>query len=117
VILSGVFAVIGNVIGFSLIGKAGPVTFQVVGHVKTMLTFIFGLLMFPERSETTEQLRKKILGLVVSMAGVILYTVFEMQIKGKEEDAAKRLLILKKEEQEKEKEREENGMDGETTEL
>jgi solute carrier family 35 protein E3 len=74
----------GNVIAFSLIGKAGPVTFQVVGHVKTMLIFIFGLLLFPEKEESHSQFVKKITGLVVSMVGVILYTVFEIRAKEQE---------------------------------
>jgi solute carrier family 35 protein E3 len=96
VLLSGLFAVVGNLIGFSLIGRAGPVTFQVVGHVKTMLIFIFGLVMFPERSETQQQLTKKVVGLFVSMAGVILYTIFEIRMKAKENGVAARLAELKK---------------------
>lgn len=88
-------AVLGNVIGFSLIGKAGPVTFQVVGHVKTMLIFIFGLIMFPSRQESSEQFKKKILGLCISMVGVVFYTVFEL--KNKE---AERLKNLRKQEEE-----------------
>jgi solute carrier family 35 protein E3 len=81
---TGMFAVMGNVIGFSLIGRAGPVTFQVVGHVKTILIFIFGLLMFPEKEESSSQFTKKISGLVVSMAGVVLYTIFEVRAKEQE---------------------------------
>jgi solute carrier family 35 protein E3 len=95
VLSSGMFAVIGNVVAFSLIGRAGPVTFQVVGHVKTMLIFVCGLVMFPEQGETKEQLFKKIVGLVISMTGVILYTVFEIQIKEAEKLKAERLVELK----------------------
>jgi solute carrier family 35 protein E3 len=87
VLLSGVFALFGNVIAFSLIGRAGPVTFQVVGHVKTILIFVCGLILFPEKEDTTGRLLKKIAGLAISMTGVILYTRFEMQAK----DAEKRL--------------------------
>jgi solute carrier family 35 protein E3 len=94
VLLSGMFAVIGNVVGFSLIGRAGPVTFQVVGHVKTMLIFVCGLIMFPERDETRDQMLKKILGLTISMAGVILYTVFELQIKEAEKLAAEHMIEI-----------------------
>lgn len=82
---SGLFAVLGNIIAFSLIGKAGPVTFQVVGHVKTMLIFIFGLIMFPAQHESSEQFKKKIIGLSISMVGVILYTIFEIQNKKESE--------------------------------
>lgn len=82
---SGLFAVIGNIIAFSLIGKAGPVTFQVVGHVKSMLIFIFGLIMFPAQQESSEQFQKKIIGLSISMVGVIIYTIFEIQNKKENE--------------------------------
>lgn len=85
ILLTGAFAVFGNVIGFIMIGKTGPVTFQVIGHVKTILIFVFGLIMFPPtQKETQEQKVKKIVGLVVSMAGVIAYTFFELKIKEKE---------------------------------
>lgn len=95
ILSTGLLALVGNVISFSLIGKAGPVTFQVVGHVKTMLIFIFGLIMFPATQESSAQFRKKILGLCISMVGVCLYTVFEL--KNKEVD---RIQNLRKEENE-----------------
>lgn len=85
ILTTGLFAVLGNIIAFSLIGKAGPVTFQVVGHVKTMLIFIFGLMMFPATHESSEQFKRKIIGLSISMVGVILYTVFEIINKNKSE--------------------------------
>jgi solute carrier family 35 protein E3 len=94
IVISGLCAVVGNVIGFSLIGRAGPVTFQVVGHVKTMLIFIFGLLMFPSEGETRAQLMKKVLGLGVSMCGVVLYTIFEMQEKVREKLTAQEMVVL-----------------------
>ena len=85
ILLTGVFAVYGNVISFVLIGKIGPVTFQVIGHTKTILIFIFGLIMFPPtKVETQEQKIKKIAGLVISMIGVISYTYFEIKFKSKE---------------------------------
>jgi type VI protein secretion system component VasF len=52
--------------------------------------------MFPERSETQQQLTKKIIGLLVSMTGVILYTVVEIRMKAKENGVAARLTELKK---------------------
>lgn len=85
ILLTGVFAVYGNVIGFIMIGKTGPVTFQVIGHTKTILIFIFGLIMFPPKKyESHEKKVKKISGLVISMIGVILYTYFELKIRAKE---------------------------------
>ena len=84
ILFTGCLAVMGNSVGFSLIGRAGPVTFQVVGHVKTMSIFIFGLMMFPPVMEPREKKIKKIIGLIISMSGVILYTIFEIKNKKKE---------------------------------
>lgn len=85
ILLTGVFAVYGNIIGFIMIGKTGPVTFQVIGHTKTILIFVFGLIMFPPtKHETHQQKIKKIAGLIVSMIGVISYTFIELRIKAKE---------------------------------
>lgn len=84
-------AAMGNLIGFSLIGKAGPVSFQVVGHVKTIMIFVFGAIFFPaENKQSREMFIKKISGICVSMVGVILYTY--LQTKAKLEDKAKEKL-------------------------
>ena len=83
ILFTGCLAVMGNSVGFSLIGRAGPVTFQVVGHVKTMSIFIFGLMLFPPVYEPRDKKIKKIVGLIISMSGVILYTVFEILNKKK----------------------------------
>ena len=80
-IVSGLLAVGVNVCGFGLIGKTNAITFSVVGHVKTMLIFIFGLIMFKNEGQTSEQLYKQIAGLSVAMTGVILYTYFEIKNK------------------------------------
>jgi solute carrier family 35 protein E3 len=92
ILLTGCLAVMGNCVGFSLIGRAGPITFQVVGHVKTMTVFIFGLLMFPPAEEPYEKKVKKIGGLCVSMVGVVLYTFFEIRNKDVESKAKAHLL-------------------------
>jgi solute carrier family 35 protein E3 len=96
IILTGFLAVMGNCVGFSLIGRAGAITFQVVGHVKTMAVFIFGLIMFPPTAEPPGKKIKKISGLGVSMVGVILYTVFE--IRNKTADDKAKVLMLEEEE-------------------
>jgi solute carrier family 35 protein E3 len=98
ILATGFLAVMGNCVGFSLIGRAGPITFQVVGHVKTMTVFIFGLLMFPPAEEPYEKKIKKIGGLCISMVGVVLYTVFEIRNKALEVKP-KALLEMHKEEE------------------
>jgi solute carrier family 35 protein E3 len=76
---TGFFAVIGICVDFSLIGRAGPITFQVVEHVKTMAVFIFQSLVFPRAQDRHEKKIKTIGGLCISMIGAILYTVFEIR--------------------------------------
>ena len=101
ILLTGVFAVYGNIIGFIMIGKTGPVTFQVIGHTKTILIFIFGLIMFPPKKyESHEQKVKKITGLVISMVGVILYTYFELKIRAKESKEQQQQKLIEKLEEE-----------------
>jgi solute carrier family 35 protein E3 len=82
VILTGFVSVSVNVCAFGLIGKTSAVTYQVVGHCKTILIFVFGLIMFPAKEgETREQFLKKIAGLMISMSGVIFYTYLELKAK------------------------------------
>jgi solute carrier family 35 protein E3 len=82
IVLTGFVAVGVNVCAFGLIGRTSAVTYQVVGHIKTILIFVFGLIMFPApESETRSQALKKIVGLIVSMIGVIIYTLLEMRHK------------------------------------
>jgi solute carrier family 35 protein E3 len=110
VILTGFVSVSVNVCAFGLIGKTSAVTYQVVGHCKTILIFVFGLIIFPAKEgETPEQFLKKIAGLVISMSGVIFYTYLELKAKGipvktKQKDDAQKLLqvtALQQDEQER----------------
>ena len=82
ILISGFIAVSVNVCSFGLIGRTSAVTYQVVGHVKTILIFIFGLIMFPpNKLETHAQFFKKITGLFISMIGIISYTIIQLQDK------------------------------------
>ena len=84
VLTTGLLAVISNICAFALIGKTSAVTYQVVGHAKTIIIFIFGLIMFDSKvKEPLDKTIKKILGLVLSMIGTIFYTYFEMDDKAK----------------------------------
>jgi solute carrier family 35 protein E3 len=81
ILFTGCLAVMGNTVGFILIGRAGAITFQVVGHVKTITVFVFGLLMFPPKVEPPTKKFKKIAGLCIAMLGVMLYTFFPIKNK------------------------------------
>lgn len=79
IFITGIVSVGVNVFAFAIIGKTSPVTYQVVGHVKTILIFIFGLMMFKgNESETHKMMIKKIIGLCISMTGVLLYTALNL---------------------------------------
>ena len=81
ILLTGLVAVSVNICSFGLIGKTSAVTYQVVGHIKTILIFIFGLIYFPPNAkETLAQKNKKIIGLCISMVGVISYTYFKLTL-------------------------------------
>jgi hypothetical protein len=85
ILLTGLFATEGNAIGFITIGYTGPVRFHVISHTKTILSFIFGPLLFPPKfAESQPQKEKKISGPVVSMVGVIMYPHFELKIREQE---------------------------------
>ena len=81
---TGVLALFSNICAFALIGKQSAITYQVVGHAKTIIIFVIGLTFLDSNEgETTSQTIKKIIGLSIGMLGTILYTVFEMQDKAK----------------------------------
>ena len=93
---TGIIAIFANILSFVLLGKGGPITYQVIGHVKTMLIFTVGLIVFPATEESSEQFRNKIFGLVIAMLGVIMYSYFEIKNKQREQE---KLLQNKKEEE------------------
>lgn len=81
ILLTGLVAVSVNICSFGLIGRTSAVTYQVVGHIKTILIFIFGLLFFPPNGkETISQRNKKVVGLCISMIGVIMYTYLKLKL-------------------------------------
>jgi solute carrier family 35 protein E3 len=94
---TGMIAVISNMVGYAIMGRLGPITWQVVGHVKTILIFVIGLILFPTVQESDSQRSKKIYGLVIAMGGVVLYTAFEMQAKGKQGKASELEAIIDRE--------------------
>ena len=86
--LTGMVAVWSNVFGISLIGKCSAITFQVVGHAKTILIFVFGLIFIDDfKHEPRRYKIRKIVGVSLGMVGTILYSVCEMQ---KKADQAKK---------------------------
>merc|ERR1712039_78823 len=77
-----VFALTVDFTSFGLIGKAGPVAYAVVGHAKTVLTIVVGIVMFPQQ-ETAATIRADIIGCGTALFGVVAYTHFEYCFKNK----------------------------------
>lgn len=76
--VSCMLAVGVNVSFFALVGKTSPITYQVVGHLKTILILIFGIVLFPpEKQQNSAQFYKTILGISISMIGIIMYSYFQ----------------------------------------
>ena len=78
ILLTGVIACSVNICSFCLIGRTSAVTYQVCGHMKSILIFIFGLVIFRNVLDTREQMIKKIIGLCISMFGCIWYTYLKL---------------------------------------
>ena len=75
-----VFAAGVNVATFGLIGKTSSITYQVVGHAKTVLLLIFGYIMFPSQWESTFQMVRAVTGIVVALIGVFWYSKVRLDL-------------------------------------
>lgn len=95
IIGTGFISVSVNVCGFGLLGKTGPITYQVVGHAKSILIFIFGQICVPPKDEQKEQVIKKFIGLAIAMFGMILYTVLKLK---KDQEGQPKTVIQQEEE-------------------
>ena len=67
-------AIAVNFATFAVIGKCSAVTYQVIGHLKTMLVLGFGFVVVGD-----PVVAKNIAGLVVALFGMILYARAEMR--------------------------------------
>jgi len=72
ILLSCLLAISVNVCSFTLIGLGSAVTYQVIGHFKTALVLLGGLVLFPFQGSSL-QLLNNIIGIIVAMFGVVLY--------------------------------------------
>jgi solute carrier family 35 protein E3 len=96
--LTAVIAVGVNVSCFGIIGKTSALTYQVVGHVKTVLILLIGFIFFPPQEPVPQdRFLKTAFGMFISMIGIIMYSIFGMRNKAKEEEAKVPPMFLKKE--------------------
>jgi len=69
IFISCVFAFGVNLSCYLIIGKTSPLTYSVVGHVKTIGVLVIGFVAFHEQTTT-----KHMLGLMLAFAGIVWYT-------------------------------------------
>ena len=74
------FAVCVNIATFGLIGKTSSVTYQVVGHAKTVLLLILGYIFFPSKWESTAQFVRAITGIIIALIGMFYYTKVKIDL-------------------------------------
>ncbi|XP_038707516.1 UDP-xylose transporter 1-like [Tripterygium wilfordii] len=71
IILSCIISVFVNFSTFMVIGKTSPVTYQVLGHLKTCLVLGFGYTLLHDPFTV-----RNIIGILVAMGGMVLYSYF-----------------------------------------
>lgn len=71
IIMSCLISVSVNFSTFLVIGKTSPVTYQVLGHLKTCLVLAFGYMLLHDPFSW-----RNILGILVAIMGMILYSYF-----------------------------------------
>lgn len=85
IVLSCLISVSVNFSTFLVIGKTSPVTYQVLGHLKTCLVLTFGYVLLHDPFSW-----RNILGILVAVVGMVLYSYYctlESQQKANEASA------------------------------
>jgi drug/metabolite transporter (DMT)-like permease len=71
IVLSCLISVSVNFSTFLVIGKTSPVTYQVLGHLKTCLVLTFGYVLLHDPFSW-----RNILGILIAIVGMVLYSYF-----------------------------------------
>lgn len=71
IVLSCLISVSVNFSTFLVIGKTSPVTYQVLGHLKTCLVLAFGYVLLHDPFSW-----RNIFGILIALVGMILYSYF-----------------------------------------
>lgn len=81
IVLSCLISISVNFSTFLVIGKTSPVTYQVLGHLKTCLVLAFGYSLLKDPFSW-----RNILGIMIALVGMILYSYYCTQEKAKPEE-------------------------------
>ena len=82
-VFSCLFAVLVNVSQFLCLGRFSAVSYQVVGHAKTILVLLLGWACFGGVLSSNQTI-----GMALAVSGMVLYGVAGMRAKAKEQAAA-----------------------------
>lgn len=74
IVLSCLISISVNFSTFLVIGKTSPVTYQVLGHLKTCLVLAFGYVLLRDPFNW-----RNIFGIMVALVGMILYSYYCIQ--------------------------------------
>lgn len=92
IILSCAISISVNFSTFLVIGKTSPVTYQVLGHLKTCLVLAFGYILLSNPFSP-----KNVFGIFVAMLGMFLYSYYQiLESKAKESEKAASLSSMPK---------------------
>jgi len=69
IVVSCVFALGVNISNYLVLGKTSPLTYQVLGHMKTVLILILGFTVFKKPIDI-----RNVIGITIAMVGVVSYT-------------------------------------------
>jgi solute carrier family 35 protein E3 len=69
ILLSCAFALGVNISNYLVLGKTSPLTYQVLGHLKTVFILVLGFVMFNKPVDS-----RNLMGIVIAMVGVVAYT-------------------------------------------
>ena len=76
IIASCVLAVGVNISNYLVLGKLGPLTYQVLGHLKTIVIIVIGFTFFYHPIDT-----RNLIGIFVAFIGVVIYTELDRKQK------------------------------------
>ncbi|GAB4827692.1 UDP-xylose transporter 3, variant 2 [Ancistrocladus abbreviatus] len=89
IILSCLISVSVNFSTFLVIGKTSPVTYQVLGHLKTCLVLAFGYILLHNPFSW-----RNILGIAIALVGMILYSYYcAQESRSKASEASDRIAL------------------------
>jgi len=74
IVISALLALFVNISTFYVIGDTSPITYNVVGHLKTCIVLVGGFALFQYPIEW-----RNMVGIMTTLSGIIIYTYFKLK--------------------------------------